>query len=902
VTSKFRQAILATACLLPLSAHAAAGPARPAGARPVTIDAPVRATLPNGLRVVIVRDRLAPVVTTEITYLVGSNEAPPGFPGTAHALEHMMFRGADGLDKDQLAAIGARLGGKYNAQTTETATQYFYTAPADDLPVMLRIEALRMGGLSLKEADWTHERGAIEQEVSRDLSSPAYVYLSQLQSLLFANTPYQHDALGTRDSFDRTDTALLRQFYERWYAPNDAILVIAGDIDPARALAAVRSTLGAIPSRTLPPLASVAPGNVSPRTLTLQTDYPVGFATLAWRMPGLTDRDFAAADILGDVLGSKRGALYGLVPAGHALATQFLYRAKSDVGFGVALAAFPKGADPAPVLADLKRVIADAVSQGLPADLVEAAKQKEVAQLAFTKNDIENLAETWSRALALQHLHSPDDIANAYRAVTKADVDRVARLMLDPAHQITAVLTPRAAGHPVAGSGFGGAESFASAPEHPVPLPSWAATALAALHIPAAGPAPITTTLPSGLRLIIHPTAVSDTVSVYGLIRQEPGLEEPKGQEGISEVAEALFDYGSTHLDRLAYRRAVDAIAADLDTGQFFSLKVAANHFDRGMALLADGELHPALPDAAFPIVQRQTAQQLAGLLQSPAYLFGRAQLKATRPDQDPELREATPASIGAITPASLRAFVARAYRPDLTTIVIVGHVDPAHARDLVVRDFGDWRASGPTPAVNLPPIPPSKPSDAYVPDPSALQTQVTLAESLPVAVTSDDRFVLELGNEVLGGGFASRLMRDLRVRNGLVYGVSSRLDWGRTRTDYAVSFGADADKVARAKALAIADIQAMMDHPVSDDELDLAKAALLRRLPLKRASVDAIAMQDLFLADRNLPLDEPDRAAHAYVRVTSADLQAAARKWLRPNDLSQIERGPPRDAVKPGL
>ncbi len=865
-------------------------------------DPPLRATLANGLRVVIVRDRLAPVVTTEITYLVGSNEAPAGFPGTAHALEHMMFRGSDTLDKNQLAAVGARLGGKYNAQTTETATQYFYTAPADDLPVMLHIEALRMHALTLAPEDWTHERGAIEQEVSRDLSSPAYVYLSQLQSLLFAGTPYQHDALGTRDSFDRTDAALLRSFYERWYAPNDAILVIAGDVDPPRALAQVRAAFAAIPSKTLPPLATGTASPIAPRTLALQTDYPVGFATLGWRMPGLTARDFAAADILADVLDSKRGELYGLVPAGRALGAQFVYRAKKDVGFAVALAAFPKGADPAPVLADLERVIADAAGKGVPADLVEAARRKEIAQLGFAANDIEQLAETWSRVLAFQGLRSPDDIAAAYRAVTPADVDRVARAMLDPAHQVTAILTPRSAGHPIAGSGFGGAESFASAPDHPVHLPDWASSALAALHIPPPVGKPDITTLPSGLRLIVRPIDVSDTVSVYGLIRQEPALEEPAGKEGVSQLAEALYDHGTTHLDRLAYRRAVDAIAADLDTGQLFDLKVASGGFDRGMALLADGELHPAFPTRDFAIVQRQTEQRLAGILQAPSYLFGRAQLRATRPSNDPELRQATPSTVASLTEADLRSYVGSTYRPDLTTIVVAGHVDPAHVRDVVVRTFGDWHATGPTPDVNLPPIPGSKAASDYVPNPSALQTTVLLAESLPVSVTDPDRYVLDLGNEVLGGGFSSRLMRDLRVRNGYVYGVSSKLDWGRTRTDYAVSFGADADKVARAKALALADIVDLQSHPVSDDELELAKAALLRRLPLRRASVDAIAMQDLFLTDRNLPLDEPDIAARSYAATSAAKLQATMRRWLRPGDLAEIGQGPPRTTPKPSF
>src|SRR3954452_14637761 len=145
-----------------------------AGARAAAESEITRATLKNGLRVVIVRNTLAPVVTTQINYLVGSNEAPEGFPGMAHALEHMMFRGSPGLSAAQLSSLIAAMGGNFNANTQQIVTQYFFTVPASDLETALNIEAVRMRDVLSTAELWRQERGAIEQEIAQDLSNPEY--------------------------------------------------------------------------------------------------------------------------------------------------------------------------------------------------------------------------------------------------------------------------------------------------------------------------------------------------------------------------------------------------------------------------------------------------------------------------------------------------------------------------------------------------------------------------------------------------------------------------------------------------------------------------------------------------------------------------------------------------------
>ncbi len=303
----------------------------------------LRATLENGLKVVVVRNTLSPVVTTVVNYLVGSDEAPEGFPGMAHAQEHMMFRGSPGLSADQLANIIAAMGGMFDADTQETVTQYFLVAPSSDLDLALHIEAIRMRGVLDSERLWKQERGAIEQEVGMDLSDPDYVFYTRVLAGMFKGTPYAHTPLGTVASFDKTTGAMLKKFYDTWYSPNNAILVIVGDVDPEKALGDVRKLFNDIPRKKIPQRPEVHLRPVKPETFQLKTDQSYGMVALSFRMPGYDSEDYAASEVLADVLSSQRGKLFALVPDGKALYAGFALSTLPKAGLGYAMAAFPRG-------------------------------------------------------------------------------------------------------------------------------------------------------------------------------------------------------------------------------------------------------------------------------------------------------------------------------------------------------------------------------------------------------------------------------------------------------------------------------------------------------------------------------------------------------------------------------
>jgi zinc protease len=898
-----RTGILSAAGLISLSSMAIAPiPARsatPGAAQPTPTVAqpePLRATLDNGLQVVIVRNSLAPVAATSVNYLVGSDETPPGFPGTAHAQEHMMFRGSPGLTADQLADIGSVIGGNFNANTREDLTQYLYTVPSEDLDVALHIEAIRMRAVLDSKEEWDHERGAIEQEVAQDLSEPSYILYEKMRAAMFAGTPYAHDALGTRPSFEKTTAQALKSFHDAWYAPNNAILVIVGNVDPKSTLDEVKQLFGDIKRRQLPARQTVRLQPVQPTSFSVDTDRPSGTLMIATRTPGPKSNDFAALEILADVLSSRRFDLYGLVPQGKAIDAEFALEPLPEAGMAYATVSFPAGDDPKKLETEVRAILTRVARDGVPPELIEAAKIQERSAAQFQRNSIAELASIWSEALTIYGLQSPDEDLARIEKVTVADVNRVAREYLDLSHAISGVMSPRGSGAPVAsrGGGFGGQESISLGEAKPTQLPAWADAALHRLTVPPSTLHPIVTTLPNGLKLIVQTEDVSDTVTVLGHIRNRPETQEPRGQEGISQALDELLTYGSQHLDRVAFQEQLDAIGARQKAGTDFAVAALSEHLDRAVELLADNQLRPALPESALNVIKVQLAHGVAARNKSPGFLTQHSLRTALYPSSDPSLRMATPESVNSLTIDNVRNYYRSVFRPDLTTIVVIGNITPTQAQATVQKYFSAWPVSGPKPDVDLPAVPPNRAGVISVPDASRVQDMVILAQNLALKRSDPDYYPLQLGNAVLGGSFYStRLSIDLRKNSGLVYTVGSTLQAGRTRSAYLIQYASDPQNVAKAANMVTNEIKSMQTATATEDELVRVKALLLRQIPLSESSVDDIAHGLIGRVDLDLPLDEPTHAAQRYIGLNAADVQAAFRKWLRPDDLVRVSEGP---------
>jgi zinc protease len=851
-----------------------------------------RATLANGLQVVVVHNPLAPVVTAMLNYRSGSDEET--VDGLAHAVEHMMFRGSKTVSSAQLMDTLSLTGGDFDADTQDAVTQYFFTMPSQYLDVALKLERSRAAGVLMSPALWKQERGAITQEVTQDNSNAIYRLYIKMLNRIVAGTPYAKNGLGTVSGFAHdVNSANLMKFYNAWYHPNNATYVIVGDVDGPSTVAKVKALFGDLPAAKLPARPPVKLQPLTAATYHDSSDQPYTVVLLGYRMPGYDSPDYAAGQILADVLNNSRSTFGSMPYEGKALFTQFQVQAFAKAGVGIVFGAIPVTAKPESLDQAIRAEFAAYAKSGVPEDLVTASKLREIAQLEFNGNSIEGLANEWSQAVAVQNLSSPDAMKAQFAKVTAADVDRVLRAYLDNSKVIAAYAVPKNTGAMSSGGGMA-KEDNSIPPSHHEPLPAFAQAILAHLAVPPSTLSPVDVTLPNGLRLIVQPESVTGTVVVSGQILNNPQVQEPAGQEGVADVASQLLPFGTTTYDRVAFQTELDKIAATTTAGTSFGVQALSGDFDRAVQLLADEELHPAFDPKAFAIVQKQTVGSLTGEVTSPDHLTEVALDKALYPAGDPLQRFASPQTAAALTLDQVKAWYAGAYRPDLTTIVVIGNVTADQAKATIAKYFGGWTATGPKPNVYPSPVPANAAAQVTVPATGRVQSSVQLVETVDLTHNDPTWAPLQVANTVLTGGFYSSLLyHDLREVHGYAYSVGSRFQTGKVRSTFRVDYACDPQNINSAQSQIATILTRLQQQPMEADRLLRAKALLMGDVPIRASSYDGVASLLLGYATRDLPLDQGTLDARAELAATAGTVQAALAKVVRPAGFVRIVTGP---------
>ncbi|MBN8982512.1 MAG: insulinase family protein [Rhizobiales bacterium] len=424
---------------------------------------PTSFTLSNGMQVVVIPDRRTPVVTQMIWYKVGSADETPGKSGLAHFLEHLMFKGTTAHPVGEFSQTIARIGGNENAFTSSDYTAYYQRVPRDQLQSMMEFEADRMTGLVLKDENVLPERDVVLEEYNmRTANNPEARLTDQMMAALYLNNPYGRPVIGWRNEIEKLNREDALAFYKRFYAPNNAILVIAGDVDAGEIRPAIEAIYGKIPPQPAIPAQRVRPQEPPPaalRTVTLadpRVEQPsVRRYFLVPSSVTASPEESAALEVLAQLMGNGSNSyLYRslVVDKKVAISVGAWYQSTAidPTQFGISATPAP-GTDFAQVEKAFDGVIADLSQNTARAEDLDRVKTQLIAATVYAQDSQTTLARWYGGALTVGL--SIDDLQrwpDRVRAVTGEQVREAARKWLDSKKAVTGYLVKEAPSEPAA--------------------------------------------------------------------------------------------------------------------------------------------------------------------------------------------------------------------------------------------------------------------------------------------------------------------------------------------------------------------------------------------------------------------------------------------------------------------
>ncbi|UYK85067.1 insulinase family protein [Xanthomonas sacchari] len=925
VSTRPRGALLAVALSVALGALSYAPPstaARPAAAASVDI-AYEQFTLPNGLRVVVHTDRKAPIVAVNLWYHVGAKDEPAGRTGFAHLFEHLMFQGSEnhhGEFFEPFKQVGVT---DQNGTTNSDRTNYFENVPTTALDMALWMESDRMGHLlgAIDQAALDEQRGVVQNEKRQGENQPYGQAWSRLSRALYpAGHPYHHTVIGSMNDLNAASLADVKQWFRTWYGPNNAVLVLAGDIDVATAKEKVTRYFGDIPAgpSMAQPKVDVAQRSQSTRE-TMTDKVPQTRIYRVWNVAQTGTEDVDRLQLLAQVLGGATSSRLDrrLVHQDKLvdMVSASVWPSQLGSGFGI-IAMVKQGVDPARVEAAIDEELRRLLDKG--PDKAELARAKTAFRAGFIRG-VERIGGFGGKADVLAecavYTGDPGCFRTSLATIAETrprDLTAVGRkwlgkgdytLLVQPGERVAQAEEP----------------TVQPAPLNPPPVDPKYRT-LPSVVDRSAGP-PKTTQFPKLTFPTLQRATLKNGTTVILAERHEVpvvqfsyefqgGYSADQGRKpGTANFTMGMLDDGAGERDALAFADAAEALGASLAAGAALDgsnayLSALKENLAPSLSLYADMLRRPRF---APNEIERVRASWIASIRQEKAQPNGVAMrvlppllYGVGHPYAMPFSGIGTEAAIAALQREDLVDFHRDWVRPEHATLIVVGDTTLAEIVPLLDAQFGDWKGEGTAPSVPVPArvARPAKPRVYLIDQPGAVQANLFASELVPP--TTDPAAVrFDIANGVIGGDFTSRLNMNLRENKHWSYGARSGAASALGQRPWTASAPVQIDKTAPALQEMYKEISAFASGKAPPTAEEVARIRNIQTLSLPGAYETASAVMGAIggIVRYGRPDDyvfkrkaEIEAMTPAQVREAASMLDPNTLTWVVVGDLKQIE------------
>ncbi|HET8585458.1 MAG TPA: pitrilysin family protein [Casimicrobiaceae bacterium] len=887
--------------LVPLTVLAALPPGVTKGPSVEGVD---EYTLANGLEVLLFPDPTKPTTTVDVTYKVGSRMEGYGETGMAHLLEHMLFKGTPSVPS-VFAELGRR-GMQFNGTTSYDRTTYFetFTASPESLDWVLMMESERMTRSTFSKAELDSEMTVVRNEFENGENRPQDVLWKRMAGVAFDWHNYGHPTIGARSDIENVPFEKLHAFYEKYYQPDNAVLIIAGKFDPDAALAAIAKHFGPIPkpARELPKQYTVEPVQDGERTVIVRRVASTQWVGALFHIPQGANPDAIAMEALAEIMTVQpAGRLYkALVETGKASSVENWTFGLHDAGFVIFWAHAAPGQTIDTTRDAMLATLYDVAKQ--PVTREELARVKTKAQKDFddTINDPQQMVIALAEAIGegdwrLFFIHR-----DQWKKLTPADVTRVGSEYLKASNLTVGMFIPEA---------------------KPDRAPLAAAVDVPALVTNYKGEPPIAAgeafnptpanleartqryTLQNGVRVALLPKKTRGETAQFE-IRLDLGNEATlKNSMPVSGFTAEMLEHGTTKHDRQAFEDALDKLKARLDTGGGGALVSVSGMTIRAnvpavLRLAAEALREPTFPAAEFEQLKRGVLTRLEQGSTDPTSIARRAAARAGNPYPPDDVRY-TPTideeitRVKALDVDAVKAFYTKFYGASHAEIALVGDFDVATVKPLIAELFANFNS--PTPYQRVPtPFYSTRHTPQTFETPDKANAAMFGRLSMPLTDQSPDYASLLVANRILGGDTDSRIFQRVRVKGGFSYSVGSVLqpatiDPNSTLVLYAIFAPQNLDNVKNATAEEIARART---GGFAAQEVTAAKKALLEERRIARTEDETLAGSLVAQAFLGRTWNESAKIDAAIAAVTPESAGAALRKYVDPTNVAWAYAG----------